>query len=76
MGRIGKFIKDEPGKYRVWAESDDSDYVGPVADVYEDKNWVFIVTDRYEGVAMINREALPSLIKALKGLEKYLSEKV
>ncbi len=73
-------LEDEPGKYRVWVEGErkgpERQYIGPVAEIEAsaDRSWVYVTTDRYEGHAMINREALPKLIEALQRLEKHLTE--
>jgi hypothetical protein len=72
-------IEDRPGEFRVWSEEAERKgpelpYVGPVARVHGDNNWVYVITDDYEGVAMINRETLPKLIEALQRLETHLSQ--
>ena len=71
-------VEDGPGEFRVWFEAPREKpldkYVGPVAHIYGTKDWVHVCTDRYEGNAMLNREALPSLIKALQRLERHLSK--
>jgi hypothetical protein len=76
--RTPYLIEDGPGKFRVGASDEpqvgDYPYNGPCAEVYGDDSWVCIVTDNYEGHAMLNREALPRLIEALTKLEKHLSE--
>jgi hypothetical protein len=74
--RVPYLIEDEPGKYRVGAKDEpevgDYPYHGPCAQIYGDEAWVYVNTDDYEGVAMINREALPQLIEALQRLEAHL----
>lgn len=40
-------------------------YEGPVAEVTWDDSWLYICTDKYEGHAMLNIEALEPLRKAL-----------
>lgn len=45
-------------------------YHGPVAHVSHDKNWLHVTTDDYEGHAMLNIEALPFLIKALRTIQR------
>jgi hypothetical protein len=80
MTRSALLVEDKPGEYRVWAEDAEFHpgarcrYVGPVAHVNGNSEWVYVTTDDYEGVAMINRETLPKLIEALQRLEKHLIE--
>lgn len=48
--------------------SEDRDYGrynGPTAEVFIRDEWLYIITDAYEGVAMINVQALPKLRLAL-----------
>ena len=64
-------MKAEPdGSFQVGARDKERDYDGPVADVYIRDSWLFIVTDEYEGCAMLNVEALPYLRRALSKLAK------
>ncbi len=56
--------------FQVGAAATDSDYIGPVADVSFDDKWLHITTDDYEGAAMLNIEALPFLLKALRQIDK------
>ncbi len=53
-----------------------SDYYGPCARVSVDDDWVTICTDDYEGNAVLNIEALPFLIRALKKLNKRRIERL
>jgi aminoglycoside phosphotransferase len=64
---------DATGTQFVGASDKKSGYSGPVAQVYADKDWLWIVTDDYEGVAMLNIEALPHLRRALTRLAKTLN---
>jgi len=50
----------------------DGDYTGPVAQIYYDKQWLFVETDPYEGQAMLHIEALPKLIEALQKISEIL----
>jgi hypothetical protein len=62
-------FKEERGDVTlVGARYNSSGTLGPVAQVYADKDWVWIVTDSYEGSVMLNIEALPLLIEALRKL--------
>lgn len=45
-------------------------YDGPTAEVYADDAWVYVVTDQYEGHAMINMKAIDKLITALSRVRK------
>lgn len=54
------------------------DYCGPRAEVYvgsRDKKpeWLYVVTDDYEGSAMLNIETLPMLQRALRKIAKTLA---
>ena len=62
--------------FEVWASDPIRDYKGPVADVYTKDKWLFIVTDPYEGAAMLNIEALPKLRSALAKLDKARRERL
>jgi hypothetical protein len=77
MGYTPHILEDHPGEYRVWTEGErrgpEPPYIGPVARIWGDAEWVYVSTDDYEGTAMINREALPKLIVALQRLEEYLA---
>jgi hypothetical protein len=66
-GYIKPFDKDG---FLVGAEDKETDYSGPAARVTADGSWLHIVTDDYEGNAMLNIEALPYLRRALAKLEK------
>jgi hypothetical protein len=66
MSRVGFIRPRDGGGFLVGAQDESTDYSGPVAEVYGDQTWVFVITDAYEGVAMLNREALPQLIEALQ----------
>lgn len=73
---VAHIKEDKPGHFRIWSESAETRpdrYVGPVADVYGDQEWVCVVTDKYEGYAMVNRTTLPKLIEALTRLEAHLT---
>lgn len=76
--RTPYLIEDKPGEYRVGSKDvpqvGDYPYNGPCAHVYADGSFAYVVTDDYEGVAMINREALPLLIEALQRLEAHLQK--
>lgn len=50
-------------------------YFGPTASVSGDGTWLNVVTDDYEGAAMLNIEALPFLIEALQALAASLESK-
>jgi hypothetical protein len=65
-------IEDNPGEYRVGAKVGDYPYNGPCASVYADGSFVYVNTDDYEGLAMLNLEALPQLIEALQRLSVHL----
>lgn len=60
------------GGYQVGAVGcgEHSGYTGPVADVTAERGWLYVNTDDYEGCAMLNIEALPKLISALRKLQK------
>lgn len=55
-------------KRKATAELDE--YIGLQARVSYDKDWLHIVTDEYEGAAMLNIEALPALRRALSQIAK------
>lgn len=52
----------------------DDPYHGPVARVSYDKTWLNIVTDDYEGAAMLNIEALPYLRRALSRIASEIAK--
>lgn len=57
----------------IGAQSTDDEtgtYWGPIARVSFDKDWLYIVTDDYEGSAMINIQALGKLRLALARIHK------
>lgn len=65
------FIKTLPdGGYLVGARDAERDYDGPAARVHADDTWLNIVTDDYEGHAMLNIETLPMLRRALARIAK------
>lgn len=66
------FIEADADGFRVGARNPDSDYVGPVARVSFDDQWLHIITDDYEGAAMLNIEALPMLRRALARIAKQI----
>lgn len=69
------FLREGKGEVLlVGAEDKECDYSGPVAEVYAKDRWLFIVTDSYEGCAMLNLEALPYLRRALAVVEKRMKE--
>lgn len=78
MEYVSKLIEDKPGRYRVWSQdaqygqNPDRNYIGPVASVYSENEWLFVVTDEHDGCAMINISTLPRLIEALQMLERHL----
>lgn len=47
-------------------------YEGPVAEITWDDTWLHIVTDNYEGYAMLNIEALGPLRKALAKIARSI----
>jgi hypothetical protein len=63
------------GGYQVGAVGvgDHAEYRGPVAEVYAERGWLYVVTDPHEGHAMLNIAALPKLISALRRLQKEIS---
>ncbi len=71
------FEKTKDGNFLVGAHYvGDYPAAGPIAKVYvRDKDPFFhIITDPYEGHVMMNLEALPGLIKALKSLQRRISK--
>ena len=56
----------------VGCKATNSDYEGPAASVTYDKDWLHIVTDEYEGAAMLNIETLPVLRRALSKVAKHI----
>ena len=60
----GYLKRTEKGSIVVGANGDGG-YVGPRAQIDHDDAWLHIVTDSYEGHAMLNIEALPQLRRAL-----------
>ncbi len=60
------------GSYSVGFRAKGSEYVGPVAEVYAEREWLYIVTDPYEGVVMLNIETPPKLQTALARIAKSL----
>jgi peptidoglycan/xylan/chitin deacetylase (PgdA/CDA1 family) len=76
--RTPYLIEDKPGEYRVGSKDEpqfgDYPYNGPCASIYADDGFAYVVTDEHEGVAMINREALPQLIEALQRLQTHLQK--
>lgn len=57
------------GGYLVGARDTKSDYEGLEGKVYVEGPWLMVVTDEYEGAAMLNVETLPFLIEALQKLK-------
>lgn len=51
------------------ADYDDGD-PGTSAHVYRDRDWLYIITDPYEGVVMLHIEALPQLQEALEKIAR------
>lgn len=74
--RTPYLIERAPGDYLVGARDEpqvgEYPYNGPCAQVYAGDGFVYVITDDHEGVAMINREALPKLIEALQRLQVHL----
>lgn len=72
------FEKTNAGEFLVGAHYVDRAYpcAGPIAKVYIENEDPFfhIVTDPYEGHVVLNLEALPGLIKALKSLQRRISK--
>lgn len=66
------YIKTD-GKYRG-VGCTDGDYIGPTAWIEYDDTWLHIVTDDYEGHAMLNIETLPYLRRALAQIAKEIKE--
>jgi hypothetical protein len=71
------FLKkiEERGKPMLLVGAEDlsdpkAPYRGPVAEVTWDDTWLNITTDKYEGHAMLNIEALPYLRRALAQIER------
>lgn len=66
----------EEGKYglrvgvRRKSVNDGSDWYTPEATIWATDEFVHIQTDPYEGHAMLNIEALPYLIRALRQIKK------
>ena len=73
-------IVDGPGKFRVGANDEppvgDYPYFGPRAEIFADEMFVHVVTDDYEGHAMLNLEALPFFIEALVQLREHIAMSV
>jgi hypothetical protein len=65
-------IKVHEDRYGHYVCAGRGDYKGPVGHVYADDNWIHIVTDPYEGHAMLNIETLPELIKILSDIHKVI----
>lgn len=55
---VGTIYTDDPKR---------TDY-GPVAEVYFRDQWLYIVTDCYEGSVMLDKLAAPLLVQALQRL--------
>ena len=70
-------LREKDGVFLVWAEDmsqpKEERYKGPEAEVYIDGHWLYVSTDTYEGTAMINKEALPALRRALAKLARMTS---
>lgn len=60
------YMKERNGRIFVGANDAARGYQGPQAEVSADKTWLHIITDPYEGVVMLNIEAAPHLIKAVR----------
>lgn len=77
-GYIKKHVEHGKTMFLVGAE-DLSDkkapYRGPVAQVTWDDTWLYVSTDRYEGTAMLNIEALPYLRQALAKIDRKTKPK-
>lgn len=71
MAYVSTFEKRKK-EWFVGAKDAETDYIGPVARIEYNKDWLYIVTDEYEGVAMLNIEALPALRRALTQIAKEL----
>jgi hypothetical protein len=65
-----KLFTNKDGSLAVWSEEVGGDYRGPTAQITWDKDWLHIVTDDYEGNAMVNIETLPALRRALARVAK------
>lgn len=73
--KLTPYLKGEAsGEQLVGAVNKDTDYRGPEARISADGEWLNIVTDEYEGAAMLNIEALPQLRRALSRLAKHLRD--
>ena len=77
----GYLIERKDGSLLVGASrapdraNNDDGYNGPHADVYVDRDWLFIITDSHEGTVMLNVEALSHLRRALAMIAKQLRVK-
>lgn len=69
------YLTERNGTIYVGAFDKERDYNGPQAEVTLDEKWLYIVTCRYEGVAMLNAEAAPFLIKAIQKAMRKAAKK-
>jgi hypothetical protein len=67
---IKGYIEDDKHGLRVGGRK--GDYTGPIARITWDEDWLHIVTDDYEGHAMLNIETLPFLRRALTRVAKRI----
>jgi hypothetical protein len=56
-------------------DKDGRDYYGPSAEITAHDCWFTVSTDHYEGSAMMRIETLPTLIRALRLLQKQVKAK-
>lgn len=72
--KMKAFSHEDGGSVYVWAEDISEPpvgrYRGPATKVTHDDAWLYIKTDPYDGVVMLNIEALPALRKALAKIAK------
>lgn len=47
---------------------------GPIR-IYYDATWLYLVTDDYEGHAMVNIETLPAIVRCLNAIKKQIQAK-
>jgi hypothetical protein len=70
------FLSENDGVFSVWSEDmnqpKNDRYIGPTAEVSQKGEWLYIITDDYDGVAMMNIETLPALRKALGRIAKRI----
>jgi hypothetical protein len=65
-----EIVENGPLEFRVSAFYEDQG--GTSANVIADSDWIKIITDDYEGCAMLHIEALPLLIESLSKIQHRL----